>query len=67
MICCYSFTVGLVIDSLDESTQSDDSMEKKPITPITTAIDDTNTNDSDSLCSAKRYFLVNNKIDILNE
>lgn len=62
MLCRYF--VGLVVDSLDESTQSDDdnSLDKQRITPITSGggvdltIDDPNT--SDSISSAKRYVIV---------
>lgn len=43
-----------VSDSLDESTRSEDSLEK-PITPI---VANDETNDSDSQSSAKRYVLI---------
>jgi hypothetical protein len=45
-------TTNGVIDSLDESTRSEDSLEK-PNTPILVANDETN--DSDSQSSAKRW------------
>lgn len=48
---------GVIVDSLDESTRSEDSLEK-PITPIVAnneeTNEETNTNDSDSQSSAKR-------------